>query len=132
MNAIVRRHRGEVFVSFPLRTRNPLNMSTGNSKLAGIMRTKYKRQQREAVRLHMLAARPLPELPVVVTVTRIAPSQGLDPHDGLGASLKGAIDEVAFALGIDDRDSRVTWVLEQRRGRPGEYAVEVHIVGARL
>ena len=88
--------------------------------------------QRSAAHVHVLAARPLPDLPVVVTVTRVAPSQGLDPHDALGPALKGCIDGVADALGLaNDRDPRVTWKLDQRRGRPREYAVEVHIVGAR-
>lgn len=62
---------------------------------------------------------------VSVTITRVAPSRGLDPMDGLGAALKGVIDGVADALGLkDDRDPRVTWRLEQRRG---QWAVEIEV-----
>lgn len=65
--------------------------------------------------------------PVRVIVTRVAPSSGLDEHDGLGAALKGCIDGIADGLGLtNDRDPRVTWELRQQRGRG--YAVEVEIV----
>jgi len=34
---------------------------------------------------------------------------------------------IADALGIDDRDPRVSWRYAQRRGEPKVYAVEVSI-----
>jgi hypothetical protein len=37
---------------------------------------------------------------------------------------------VADALGIDDRDPRVTWRYDQRRGKRGQYAVEITIIRA--
>jgi hypothetical protein len=117
-----------VTVAFPLRTSNPNNGATGNTRLAGILRAKARKAQRQTTRLHVLSAGPLPPLPVRVTITRIAPSKGLDPHDGLGAALKAVIDGTADALGLDDdRDPRVSWVLEQRRGPRGAYGVEVRI-----
>lgn len=66
----------------------------------------------------------LPPIPLVVTLTRVAPSQGLDT-DGLAASLKRCRDAVSKALNIDDGpDSPIRWVPDQRRG---PYAVEVRI-----
>lgn len=63
-------------------------------------------------------------LPVLVKLTRIAPSRGLDPHDGLPASLKFVADAVAEMYGIDDRDPRLSFAYAQERG---EYAVRVVI-----
>lgn len=64
-------------------------------------------------------------LPVQVTVIRIAPSKGLDPHDGLPTSAKHVVDGVALALGLEsDRDPRVTWKYEQRRPCPGDAVVK--------
>lgn len=57
-----------------------------------------------------------------VTITRCAPSDGLD-RDNLGAALKPVQDGVARALGVDDRDARETvrpgpveWERGQERG----------------
>lgn len=120
-----------VTVSFPMRTTNPNNGSRGWSRNAAFASARRRKAEREAARVHVLVVRPLPPFPVVVTVTRVAPSSGLDPHDGLGAALKGVIDGVADALGLrNDRDPRVRWVLDQRRGAPGVYGVEVRIEGA--
>jgi len=56
-----------------------------------------------------------PALPCVCTLTRFAPSNGLD-DDNLAGSLKGVRDAVADWLGVDDRDrSRVRYVYEQQR-----------------
>lgn len=64
--------------------------------------------------------------PLVVLLTRIAP-RALDPGDNLNCSMKGVRDGVADALGINDRDARVTWEYAQRRGKPKEYGVEIRI-----
>lgn len=53
--------------------------------------------------------------PLVVTITRIAPSSGLD-SDNLAGSGKHVRDAIADVLGIDDRDPRVTWNVRQERG----------------
>lgn len=60
-----------------------------------------------------------------VTLTRISP-RPLD-DDNLRGALKAIRDGVADRLGIDDRDSRVTWQYGQRRGEPRQHAVEVAI-----
>ena len=67
-----------------------------------------------------------PPLPAVVTLTRFAPSNGLD-DDNLAGSLKGVRDAVAAWLGVDDRDrSRVRYVYEQQRGA---WAVGISFAG---
>ncbi len=56
-----------------------------------------------------------PALPCVCTLTRFAPSNGLD-DDNLAGSLKGVRDAVAAWLGVDDRDrKRVRYQYEQQR-----------------
>ena len=122
-----------ILVVLPLRTRNPLNQPTGNTRVAGIMRSRARAQQRGVARLAVAAALHARGLtgaqlvPVRVTVTRISAGR-LDPHDGLGAACKGAIDGIAEALGIDDGDeARIRFVLRQRKGPPKHYAVEVLI-----
>lgn len=128
---VILRQRDFVEVAFLLRTKNPNNGSQGWSRNASFAKARARKTQRERTRAHVLAARPLPPLPVVVTVTRCAPSRGLDPHDGLGAALKGCIDGVGDALGLkDDRDPRVTWRLAQERAPKGHYGVKIRIEAA--
>lgn len=67
-----------------------------------------------------------------VLVTRYAPRQ-LDAHDGLPGACKHVVDEIAAAIGLDDRDPRIAWSYAQRpavarpRGVPGAYAVGIEI-----
>lgn len=57
-----------------------------------------------------------PALPCVVTLTRCAPSNGLD-DDNLASALKSVRDEVAKWLGVDDRHRDIVrYEYEQRRG----------------
>jgi hypothetical protein len=57
----------------------------------------------------------------VVRLTRIAPRLGDD--DNITAAMKPWRDGIAAALGIDDRDSFVRYVVDQERGKPKQYAV---------
>lgn len=122
-----------IAVTIPVKTTNPNNGAQGWSKNAAFAKARARKAQRRAAHLHVRSVMPRtwltsPPWPLVVTVRRVAPSSGLDPHDGLGAALKGCIDGVADALGLtNDRDPRVTWRLEQRRGGPREYGVEVEV-----
>ena len=120
-----------ILVHLPVKTRNPMNGQTGNSKLAAIIRSQQRAKLRGITKLVVLAALKShqmigPELaPWRVRMTRVSAGR-LDPHDGLGASLKGCIDGVAEALGIDDGDAaRIRFVLEQRKGPKGHYEVEI-------
>ena len=71
----------------------------------------------------VLGNHPRPSLPVVVTLTRIAP-RSLD-DDNLRGAFKAPRDQVAKWLSVDDADPRVTWAYGQRRGRAKEYGVEI-------
>jgi hypothetical protein len=61
----------------------------------------------------------------VVRLTRISP-RSLD-SDNLESALKSVRDGVANVLGIDDRDPRVRYVVDQRKGEHGESAVRIEL-----
>lgn len=52
---------------------------------------------------------------LVVLLVRLSP-RPLD-DDNLASALKAVRDGVADALGVDDRDARVGWVVSQERGK---------------
>lgn len=52
-----------------------------------------------------------------VTLTRRAPRE-LDT-DNLQGALKGVRDQIAAALGVDDRSKLVRWAYAQTKGEPG-------------
>lgn len=92
-----------------------LNRTSGNN----MARARLVKQRRQDTAIAIRAAvgrRQRPALPVRVTLTRIAPSSGLDAHDNLRGSLKPFVDGVADWLGLDDRDQRIEWVYAQERG----------------
>lgn len=66
-----------------------------------------------------------PPLPVVVTLLAVRPRQMDD--DNHVASLKACRDSLAAELGVDDRDPRVTWVYQQRKGKVREHYVHVTV-----
>lgn len=109
-------------VTIPIRT-----VSEANSHQHWRKRQRRAKEHRSAAHLCMRATfgKALP-LPLVITLTRVAPSRGLD-SDNLPVSMKHVRDGIADWLGIDDRDPRVTWLYEQRRGGPREYAVHVEV-----
>ena len=75
----------------------------------------------------MLAGKPKPSVPCIVTLTRVAPSNGLD-DDNLAGALKGVRDQVAEWLGVDDkRSDLVRYVSAQRRG---PWGVEIQFQAA--
>jgi len=116
--------RNTLRFTFPLKT-----VSEPNTRDHWSKKGKRTSQQRNLV--HMAACghgiRTV-QAPWVVTVVRIAPSNGLDPHENLPASQKAVCDGLADALGLkSDRDPRVEWKYDQRRGKPGEYAIEVTV-----
>jgi len=114
-----------------LNTTNPLNCGQGFSKGATMVRARNRKTQRTAAYHHALArlnAWPLAKHPPwLVTLTRIAPSSGLD-DDGLPPALKSIRDGIADALGLkSDRDPRISWRYAQRRGPPALYSIDVRI-----
>jgi hypothetical protein len=66
-----------------------------------------------------------PQLPVVVTITRVGPGKMDD--DNLASAAKHVRDGVAKWMGVDDGDARYTWRYAQRSDGRGVYAVEVVI-----
>lgn len=112
--------------TLPIRTVNELNDHKH-------WRTRQRRakEQRGTAMAHMLALATRTRIPThrvhAVNLTRIAPSSGLDAHDGLPASCKHVVDGVADFLGKDDGKSGIAWTYDQRRGAAGEYAVEVRL-----
>lgn len=116
--------------TIPVKTRNISNSSQGITRGGMYARSAEKKQQRELTRLVLAGStRKLVSMMAKgglrVTLTRIAPSTGLDPDDNLRTALKWIKDGVAKVLGIDDRDPIVKWEYDQRRGR--DYAVHVRI-----
>lgn len=66
-----------------------------------------------------------PALPVVVTLTRIAPRE-LD-GDNLQGAFKGVRDQVAAWLGHADNVPGITWGYAQARGLPREVGIVIRI-----
>lgn len=107
----------------PLRT-----VSALNAREHWRARHRRVKLERQAV---ALSVRDLPALAADqvarVTLTRIAPRL-LDGHDNLAGALKAVADELTARLGCaHDRDRRLAWVYDQRRGRPREYAVQATV-----
>lgn len=118
-----------MIMTIPIKT-----VSEANAR--GHWRSRHRRSkaQRAAVQAHWFVASihqlfvgaKLPS-PWVVTLTRIAPSSGLD-DDNLRSALKAVRDQVADELGLpNDRDPRVTWEYAQERGKARHYAVRVTV-----
>lgn len=116
----------------PIRLKNPLNASIGNTKWAAMRRAKENREQRRTGQVHTLAAfrkqRVKREdiVPCVVTLTRV--SAGVLDDDNLAAACKHVRDGIADALGVDDGGRFVRWVYAQRKGPAKVYALKVEIV----
>lgn len=107
-------------ILLPIRTKNPTNGSHGHWRVQAAIR---KRQRGET---RLLMGSLTVAFPVVINLTRISPRE-LD-DDNLRPALKSIRDGITDALGLkDDRDKRLTWTYDQRRGKPKEYAVEVAI-----
>ena len=116
----------ELVCSLPLRL-----VSVMNAREHWARRARRAADHRAATRMALAAhgAWPL-RLPLDVTITRIAP-RVLD-GDNLQGAAKAVRDGIADALGVDDRDPRVRWIYGQRRGTPGQHAVELRIAEIRV
>ena len=65
-------------------------------------------------------------IPLLIRITRISPGH-LDHDDGVNISAKHVRDGVADALGLDDRDGRISWRYAQRSCKDGEQAALVEV-----
>ena len=98
-------------ICIPLRT-----VSAMNVREHWRARARRVKAERAAVAM-VLGPQRQPSLPVVVKLTRIAPSNGLDLDDNLPSAFKGVRDQIAQWLGVDDRDrATVRYEYEQERG----------------
>lgn len=113
-----------IHLHIPIRT-----LSWNNTR--GHWRTTEKRKKTEKqVVAWALHPHPFkPALPVVVTITRLAP--GLLDDDNLPSATKYMRDEIARWYGVSDAPSSpITWVYHQRKTTvrdPVRYAVEITI-----
>ena len=101
-------------------------VSEANSRGHWAVKAKRVAHQRSVVTMVLrgTVARSMMTLaPLSVTITRVAPSSGLD-DDNAVSSAKACRDAVAQVLGIDDRDPRVDWLVRQERGK---WAVRIRI-----
>jgi len=120
--------------TIPVQTKNYSNGPQGVSRGAMFARAKAKAEQRDLTRLVLSSARKRlvalleTHKGFVITLTRIAPSEGLDPDDNLPSALKWVKDGIAKVLGLpSDRTPLISWRYDQRRGGQGVYAVHVLI-----
>lgn len=92
-----------------------------NSREHWSARAKRVRKERYAV-WQFTQACTRPEPPLRVTLTRVAPSSGVD-DDNLASALKSVRDQIADWLGVDDKHRDIVrYEYEQRRG---PWAVEI-------
>lgn len=116
-----------IVVELPIKTTSELNRASHEH-----WRKRHERMKEQRVYTRLLVAarwrsiRPRIELPVIVTLTRIAPRE-LDAHDNLPGSMKAIVDGVADALGVKDKDKRVRWAYDQKKGPPKTYGVVIMI-----
>lgn len=102
-----------------IKTKNPSNSIHANPYVEGRRRKEIRQATYAACRGRLKMANNL-----IVTLTRYS-SGSLDPFDNLPSSLKNCVDGVADALGIDDRDPRVTWKAEQEKAPRGCFGVRI-------
>lgn len=110
-------------ILIPLRT-----CSENNMREHHMARARRRKQQRITAALMTRVTANQLGLPCSVKLVRIAPSNGLD-GDNLQGALKAVRDGIADAFEVDDRDPRLTWVYDQRRG---PYSVEVTLMPVAL
>jgi len=110
---------GDIFATLPLRLVSEANAHEHWRK----RQTRAKSQRSTAATWLRQHAEPIAG-PLVITMSRLAPGS-LDSDNAVGAC-KHVRDGIADWLGIDDRDARVEWRVEQER-QP-YYGVRVHIV----
>ena len=117
--------------TFPLRLVSEANRASSQHWR---VRAKRAKQQKHVTHWAAWAAAPEyrdrfgrdPNAPaLIVTMVRIAPC-ALDSDNVVGAC-KYVRDALAQLLGIDDGDPRIDWRVEQRKGAPKQYAVEIRI-----
>lgn len=106
-----------------------LNIKTVNESNGSHGHWRAKSARRASHRTAVWASmhgKPLPALPITVTLTRISAGE-LDAHDNLRGALKAVVDQIAEQYGIADKDKRFDWQYAQERAPRGTYAVRIRI-----
>ncbi len=103
-------------ICIPLRTGNGLN-DRGHWRV----RARRVTDERDVVQW-TLCKHGRPRLPCVVTLTRVAPSRGMD-DDNLPGALKSVRDEIARWFGVDDKHRHI--VRYAYAQRTGPWGVEI-------
>jgi hypothetical protein len=112
-------------ITLPIKITSPANGSHGHWSADA-----KRRKDQRTITKWGLRPLPPPPLPVVVTLTRIG-ARDLD-DDNLAAGFKSVRDEVAAWLGCgDSKRDPITWVYEQRRGEPRQYAITIAVEASR-
>lgn len=122
-----------IALSLPLRISNPLNGQMGVSRGAMFRKAAERKEQRTVTALAVRAAlnKQWVAPPYVITLTRVAPSEGFD-DDNLRAAMKSVRDGITDGLGLkNDNDPLLEWRYEQWHGRAKVYGVVVEIEGGR-
>lgn len=102
-----------------------LNVMLHDHRMKQVRRAKAERQAAWAECLRA-THNTVPELPIVVTVTRVAP-KALDGHDNLTGGCKATVDGIADFLRVKDDDPRVTWRYGQQLSVFRRYGVRIEI-----
>lgn len=102
----------------------PIRLGRGQNDRGGwLKRSKVVKSEKQSV-AWMLAGKTKPALPCVVTITRIAPSGGLDDDNIVGAC-KQVRDAFAIWIGVDDKHRDIVrYAYAQARG-PWAVRIEV-------
>lgn len=88
----------------------------GNAREHHMARSRRVKKERDAVGW-LLRQFDKPATPCAFVITRIAPGNGLDPHDNLPSSAKSVVDAIAAWMGIDDsRPELVAYRFANERG----------------
>ncbi len=114
-----------VTVAYLMMKQFPLQLGRGgNDRKHWRAADRQKKAEKEAVAWMFRGAMRPPVFPCVVTITRIAPSAGLD-DDNLSGACKYIRDGVAEWIGVDDKKTdKVRYQYAQERG---QWAVRVRI-----
>lgn len=97
-----------------------------NSREHWSARARRVKHERFLVCAHLPRGLPSLPLPLVITLTRVAPRE-LD-DDNLVGRFKGVRDEVAKWLGVDDRNKAITWRYQQRKPeKPKQQWIEIEV-----
>jgi hypothetical protein len=99
--------------------------STPNLREHWAERAKRSREHKTAVYYALQAAKAPHQLPLTVTLTRVAPRTLDDDNNTSG--LKAARDGVALWLMRNDADPGIAWKYGQRKGAPKQYVLEIEI-----